>query len=104
MGYRHIDTAARYQNEEIIGKVLKKWFDSGKLKRDDVFVTTKLSPMAMNPDTVEDSLKESLQKLQLDYVDLYLIHFPLSIIATENDSYGDPNFDFLDVWKVNNTH
>ncbi|KRT86389.1 hypothetical protein AMK59_902 [Oryctes borbonicus] len=99
VGYRHIDTAARYMNEEIIGRVLKRWFDSGKLKREDIFITTKLSPMAMDPQKVEDCIKESLQKLQLDYVDLYLIHFPLSIIVSGSDSYGDPNFDFLDVWQ-----
>lgn len=48
-GYRHIDTAFYYRNERIIGNVLKEWFDSGKLKREDVFVTTKL-PGAAAPD------------------------------------------------------
>jgi diketogulonate reductase-like aldo/keto reductase len=43
MGYRHIDTAFMYQNEAAIGKTLKKWFDSGKLKREDVFIVTKVS-------------------------------------------------------------
>lgn len=41
-GYRHIDTATRYRNEASIGKVLKNWFDSGKLQREDVFITTKV--------------------------------------------------------------
>lgn len=48
-GYRHIDTAFYYKNEHIIGKVLKEWFDSEKLKREDVFITTKL-PGATSPD------------------------------------------------------
>lgn len=48
-GYRHIDTAFYYRNERIIGNVLKEWFDSGKLKREDIFVTTKL-PGAAAPD------------------------------------------------------
>lgn len=48
-GYRHIDTAFYYKNEHIIGKVLKEWFDSKKLKREDVFITTKL-PGATSPD------------------------------------------------------
>jgi len=43
VGYRHIDTAFMYQNEAAIGKTLKKWFDSGKLKREDVFIVTKVS-------------------------------------------------------------
>ncbi|KAK9712636.1 Aldo/keto reductase family [Popillia japonica] len=100
LGYRHIDTASRYQNEEIIGNVLKKWFNSGNLKREDVFITTKLAPSGMHPDNVEERLKESLRKLQLDYVDLYLIHFPIPIIETDTaDAYGDPNITYLDIWK-----
>jgi diketogulonate reductase-like aldo/keto reductase len=43
LGYRHIDTAFAYQNETAIGTTLKKWFDSGKLKREDVFIVTKVS-------------------------------------------------------------
>jgi diketogulonate reductase-like aldo/keto reductase len=43
LGYRHIDTAFMYENEAAIGKTLKKWFDSGKLKREDVFIVTKVS-------------------------------------------------------------
>jgi len=43
VGYRHIDTAFLYENEAAIGKTLKKWFDSGKLKREDVFIVTKVS-------------------------------------------------------------
>jgi len=42
VGYRHIDTAFMYENEAAIGKTLKKWFDSGKLKREDVFIVTKV--------------------------------------------------------------
>jgi len=84
-GYRHIDTAALYNNEHVIGKTLKKWFDSGKLKREDIFITTKL-PGCQPPDKVEGLLKESLEKLQLDYVDLYLIHFPLHLKRHPFDS------------------
>jgi len=43
VGYRHIDTAFMYENEAAIGKTLKKWFDSGKVKREDVFIVTKVS-------------------------------------------------------------
>ena len=69
-GYRHIDTAAIYQNEESVGKAIK---DSG-IPREELFVTTKLWN---NRYTYEDSVKgleESLHKLGLDYIDLYLIH------------------------------
>lgn len=98
-GYRHIDTAQTYENEETIGKVLKRWFDEGKLAREDVFVTTKLSFRTMYPEKVEECLKESLRKLQLDYVDLYQIHFPITIVDTGSDVYGHPSVDYLDIWK-----
>jgi len=102
-GYRHIDTAQLYQNEHIIGKVLKGWFDSGKLKRKDVFITTKLPGSGVHPDRVERYLKQSLEKLQLDYVDLYLIHFP---ICTKEPQPGSQIFlmepeptDLIATWK-----
>jgi len=76
-GYRHFDTAYIYANEEVVGKILNQWISTGKVKREELFIVTKLPPSANSPDRVEAHLKESLQKLQLDYVDLYLIHFPI---------------------------
>uniref|UniRef100_A0A0K0EZD2 Alcohol dehydrogenase [NADP(+)] (inferred by orthology to a human protein) n=1 Tax=Strongyloides venezuelensis TaxID=75913 RepID=A0A0K0EZD2_STRVS len=75
-GYRLIDTAKIYGNETIIGKVLKEYINSGKLTRDDVFVTTKLWCTHNKPTYIESELIESLRRLQLEYVDLYLVHFP----------------------------
>jgi len=49
LGYRHIDTAFMYQNEAAIGKTLKKWFDSGKLKREDIFIVTKVGDAGSIP-------------------------------------------------------
>ncbi|MBI4438424.1 aldo/keto reductase [Candidatus Woesearchaeota archaeon] len=70
-GYRHVDTAAIYGNEEGVGRALR----SGKVAREEVFVATKL----WNADhkSPRDALLASLRRLQLDYVDLYLIHFPV---------------------------
>ncbi|KAI6174143.1 alcohol dehydrogenase [Aphelenchoides besseyi] len=78
LGYRLIDTASIYGNEEDIGNSLKKYFDSGKLKREDVFLVTKLWVTHNRPEDVESQLRESLKKLKTDYVDLYLIHQPVT--------------------------
>jgi diketogulonate reductase-like aldo/keto reductase len=71
-GYRHIDTASMYRNEQSVGAALKR---SG-LPREDVFVTTKLVP---GPPSAARELDKSLNRLGLEYVDLYLIHWPLPL-------------------------
>jgi len=76
IGVRHIDTAAFYKNEKVVGKAIKKAMKAG-IKREDLFITTKLWNTAHG--RVEEALKESLERLQLDSVDLYLMHFPLAI-------------------------
>jgi 2,5-diketo-D-gluconate reductase A len=82
-GYRHIDTAEFYQNEAGVGEGIRRALQSEGLSRGDVFVTTKLWPgnaaWGQTPKTTEttiQSLEESLARLRLDYVDLYLIHAP----------------------------
>ncbi|KAL2012722.1 hypothetical protein VTN00DRAFT_247 [Thermoascus crustaceus] len=82
VGYRHIDTAACYQNEEEVGKGLREAFASGKVKREDVFVTTKL--WCTYHTRVEEALDLSLKKLGLDYIDLYLMHWPLAMNPNGN--------------------
>ncbi len=82
-GYRHIDTAAVYKNEDGVGKALKTIFSNTKLKRDDITITTKLWPGGLvkldrvkNKEGTVKSLEKSLRNLDLEYVDLYLIHSP----------------------------
>lgn len=72
VGYRHIDTAAIYDNEEGVGAGIR---DSG-LKREEVFVTTKIWNAAQGFEAAGEALEESLQRLQMEYVDLLLIHWP----------------------------
>ncbi len=71
IGYRHIDTAQMYENEREVGKGVR---NSGK--RSEVVVTTKVQPSLLAPRDLERSMKESLARLRLDYVDLLLIHWP----------------------------
>lgn len=81
--------------------MLKKWFNSGKLKREDIFITTKLPPQGVHPDRVEQFTKLSLEKLQLDYIDLYIIHFPM-FQEKPGDKYlvGEVGpTDLLATWK-----
>ena len=73
-GYRHIDTASVYRNEQSVGAALRR---SG-LPREQVFVTTKLMPA--HPSAARE-LDKSLERLSLDYVDLYLIHWPLPLLS-----------------------
>jgi len=90
-GYRHIDTAAAYGNEESVGKAIA---DSG-VAREDLFVTTKLWNADHGYEATKAALATSLQKLGLDYVDLYLIHWP-------NPAAMRDNFEQLtaDTWKA----
>lgn len=87
VGYRHIDTAQMYQNEAGVGAAVK---DSG-LDRDDLYITTKLNNGFHRPDDARRSLEESLTRLGLDQVDLFLIHWPLPT------RYGG---DFVSTWET----
>ena len=82
-GYRHIDTAAVYKNEDGVGKALKRIFSDTDLKRDDITISTKLWPGGLikldrvkNKEGTVKSLEKSLRNLDQEYVDLYLIHSP----------------------------
>jgi diketogulonate reductase-like aldo/keto reductase len=79
MGYRHIDTASGYHNEELVGEALQEAFRLQLVKREELFVTTKLAPDHMAPTDIIPSLQSSLSKLQLKYIDLYMVHWPLQL-------------------------
>ncbi|CAI0375048.1 unnamed protein product [Linum tenue] len=83
IGYRHFDCAADYKNEAEVGEALAEAFKTGLVKREELFITTKL----WNSDHghVLEACKDSLKKLQLDYLDLYLVHFP---VATKHTGVG----------------
>jgi alcohol dehydrogenase (NADP+) len=79
VGYRHIDCAAIYQNEEEVGRALTDAFQAGDAKREDVWITSKLWNDSHAPEHVRPALETSMKKLQLDYLDLYLIHWPVAL-------------------------
>ncbi|KAM1049129.1 hypothetical protein ACFX13_028881 [Malus domestica] len=83
LGYRHFDCAADYKNEPEVGEALAEAFSTGLVKREDLFITTKL----WNSDHghVVEACKDSLKKLRLDYLDLFLVHFP---VATKHTGVG----------------
>ncbi|KAF8008479.1 hypothetical protein BT93_K2220 [Corymbia citriodora subsp. variegata] len=91
VGYRHFDTAACYGSEEALGQAVAEALDQGLIEsRSHIFITTKLWCTDSHPDLVLPALKKSLQKLGLEYVDLYLIHWPARV------KEGTEGFDFKD--------
>ena len=87
VGYRHIDTAQMYQNEEGVGAAIA----ASGLDRSDIFITSKLSNAAHRPDDARAAFDESLKALGTDYLDLFLIHWPL---PTRYDG------DFVQTWRT----
>lgn len=79
IGYRHIDCAAIYRNETAVGKALKEAIASGDVQRKDLWITSKLWNNAHRRSEVIGGLQKTLTDLQLDYLDLYLIHWPVAL-------------------------
>lgn len=106
IGYRHFDTAFAYQNEAEIGRAIREKIAEGKVKREDIFVTSKLWTTEFSIEKVVPACKGSLDRLGLDYIDLYLLHWPMAMQHT-NKSTTDPltdlipdnSFDYIDTWK-----
>jgi diketogulonate reductase-like aldo/keto reductase len=107
VGFRHFDCAERYRNERAVGDALQEMFRAGAVQRKDVFVTTKLWNNNHRPERVKPAFDASLQRLQLDYVDCYLIHTPFAFRPGDEqeprDERGQIIYDsgvtLLETWR-----
>ncbi|XP_062066989.1 prostaglandin-E(2) 9-reductase-like [Lepus europaeus] len=101
VGYRHIDSSHAYQNEEEVGLGIRSKIADGTVKREDIFYTSKLWCTFFRPELVRTGLEQSLKKLQLDYVDLYLMHFPVAMKPGKElypkDEQGKIIYDIVDI-------
>ena len=91
VGFRHLDAAERYRNEAEVGAALKELFDDGTVRRDELFVTTKLWNNNHRPERVKLALQASLDRLGLDTVDLYLVHTPFAFKPGDDQDPRDPH-------------
>jgi diketogulonate reductase-like aldo/keto reductase len=108
VGFRHLDCAERYRNEEAVGDALQEAIRQGTVAREDVFVTTKLWNTNHRPERVAPAFDASLRRLRLDYLDCYLIHTPFAFQPGDDqdprDEHGDviydPDVTLAETWQA----
>jgi len=107
-GFRQFDCAERYRNEQQVGEAMQAVFKQGKIKRQDVFVGTKLWNSNHRPERVRPAFEASLRRLRLDYADLYSIHTPFAFKPGDEQEPKDKNGNVIyddgvtltDTWKA----
>lgn len=106
VGFRHFDCAERYRNEDMVGVAFQEVLASGKVRREDMFVTTKLWNTNHRPERVNPAFEASCKRLQVDYIDCYIIHTPYAFQPGDNqdprDEQGqvlyDPGVTLIQTW------
>jgi diketogulonate reductase-like aldo/keto reductase len=107
-GFRHLDCAERYRNEEAVGEAMQAAFQAGTLRREDIFVTTKLWNTNHRPERVKPAFDASCRRLQINHVDCYLIHTPFAFRPGDEqdprDEYGQVIYDsgvtLVETWQA----
>ena len=107
-GFRQLDASERYRNEKEVGEAMQEVFKAGRIRREEVFIATKLWNNNHRPERVKPAFEASLKKLQLAYVDLYLIHTPFAFQPGDDqdprDADGnvihDKGVTLLDTWRA----
>jgi diketogulonate reductase-like aldo/keto reductase len=107
-GFRHLDCAERYRNEAAVGEAIQEALKAGTLQRKDLFVTTKLWNTNHRPERVKPAFEASCRRLQLDYIDCYIIHTPFAFQPGDEqdprDADGrviyDEGVTLVDTWRA----
>src|ERR1700745_3614456 len=94
-GFRHFDCAERYGNQSEVGRALQAGLAAGGIAREEIFVTTKLWNSNHRPERVEPAFEASLDRLQLNYLDLYLIHTPFAFRSGDDQDPRDQSGNVL---------
>ena len=94
LGYRHFDCACDYGNEKAVGEGLKRSLSAGACTRDDLWITSKLWNTYHHPDHVRAACERNLADLGLDELDLYLIHFPVTLAYVPFEERYPPGWFF----------
>jgi diketogulonate reductase-like aldo/keto reductase len=108
VGFRHLDCAERYRNEAAVGDAMQAALSAGTIRREDIFVTTKLWNTNHRPERVKPAFDGSRRRLQIDYVDCYLIHTPFAFRPGDEqdprDQFGQVIYDsgvtLVETWQA----